>query len=125
MPAFLPPCYAYFEVGPKLISHGLSGLQIEVSADGILKCTNGLECLQFSEHGDRKIVLEFKSPYATKANPNVTLYDVPQCYVPQLLCERDVWSCTEGWLLVGTPESVIGFRFYYDKTTSGRTAQYC
>ena len=117
MPAFLPPCYAYFEVGPKIISHGLSSLQIEVSADGILKCTNGLECSRFSEHGDRKIVLEFKSLYATKANPNVTLYDVPQRYVPQLLCECDVWSCTEGWLLVGTPESVTGFRFYYDKTT--------
>ena len=117
MAAFLPPCYAYFEVGPKIISHGLSSLQIEVSADGILKCTNGLECSRFSEHGDRKIVLEFKSLYATKANPNVMLYDVPHRYVPQLLCECDVWSCTEGWLLVGTPESVTGFRFYYDKTT--------
>ena len=77
MPAFLPPCYAYFEVGPKIITHGLNGLKIEVSADGILKCTNGLECAHFSEHGDRKIVLEFKSPYATKESPNVMLYDVP------------------------------------------------
>ena len=117
MPAFLPPCYAYFEVGPQIITHGLNGLKIEVSADGILKCTNGLECVRFSEHGDRKIVLEFKSPYATKENPNVTLYDVPQRYVPQLLCECDAWSCTEGWLLVGTPKSVTSFRIYDDKTT--------
>ena len=117
MPAFLPPCYAYFEVGPKIITHGLNGLKIEVSTDGILKCTNGLECARYSEHGDRKIVLEFKSLYATKDNPNVMLYDVPQRYVPQLLYECDVWSCTEGWLLVATPKSVTGFRFYDDKTT--------
>ena len=117
MPAFLPPCYAYFDIGPKIITHGVNALKIEVSTDGILKCTNGLECERFAEHGDRKIVLEFKSPYATKDNLNVTLYDVPQRYVPQLLCECKVWSCTEGWLLVGTPESITSFRFYDDKTT--------
>ena len=120
MPAFLPPCHAYFEVGPKIIKHGMNAFKIEVSNDGLLKCTYGKACKSYSEHGDRTLVLEFKSPYPTKQNPHVTAYDVQQRFVLQLLCECKAWDCAEGWLLVGTSESVTGFWFYSDESTLGK-----
>ena len=120
MPAFLPPCYTYFEVRPKIIKHDMNAFKIEVSADGLLKCTYCEACKSYSEHGDRTIVLEFKSPYLTKQNPHVTAYDVQQHYVLQLLCECKAWDCAEGWLLVGTSESVTGFWFYSDESTLGK-----
>ena len=117
MPAFLPPCYGYFEVGPKVVKYRAQNLILEVSADGILKCTNGLDCIYHSEHGDRKIVIEIKSPYPTDANPHVTVHKIPQRYVPQLLCECLVLGCSEGWLLIGTEASITCFRFYEDFRT--------
>ena len=38
IPVFLPPCYAYFEVGSKIIKHSTNDFNIEVSADCLLKC---------------------------------------------------------------------------------------
>ena len=117
MPAFLPACYGFFEVRPKIVKYGTKKLSLEVSTDGLIKCTNGVHCRNYLEHGNRKIVIEIKSPYTTEENPHVTVYKIPQRYVPQLLCECFAWDCSEGWLLVGTQQSVTCFCFYDDYTT--------
>ena len=45
MPALLPSCFAFFEVGPQFI-HGIHRENlIKVSADGIINCTHGDSCL--------------------------------------------------------------------------------
>ena len=72
MPAFLNPCFVFMEVGPKFIT-GVNGIKVEVSTDGIIMCPNGKQCLAYKEHGDKKIVIEMKSPYPTKENPCVSL----------------------------------------------------
>ena len=75
MPAFLPMCYCYFEVGPVIIQYGR--IKIVVSTYGIIRCPNGKTCKNYAKHGERVIVLEFKSPFPMKENPNVTVYDTP------------------------------------------------
>ena len=45
MPALLPSCSTFFEVGPQFI-HGVHRENlIKVSADGIINCTHGDSCL--------------------------------------------------------------------------------
>ena len=54
VPALLPNCFAFFEVGPKFI-HSLNRLNLmEVSADGILMCTKGCTCDNYYLHGEKK-----------------------------------------------------------------------
>ena len=116
MPGFLHNCYAFFEVGPKILKSAKNNWRLIVSADGLLKCTNGKQCKNYMEHGDRIIAVEIKSPYSSVENPNITMYDVPARYVPQLLLEIEAWKATEAWLLVGTPQSVTAFRCFPDNT---------
>ena len=114
IPAFLPPCYAFFEVGAKFISGTSCREKVEVSADGILKCTEGDNCV--NNHENKNIVIEIKSPFPTKENPHVTTYDIPVRYIPQILCEMEAWECSELWLLCGTKASVTLFQCFHDKT---------
>ena len=113
LPSFLPPCYAFFEVGAKILKGSSLFDQVAISADGILKCTQGDTCLTCNEK--KSIVVEFKSPFATKENPHVTTYDIPLWYVPQILCEMEAWESSELWLLCGTKQSVTLFQCYHDK----------
>ena len=112
LPAYLHPCYAFFEVGPVILHH--CRLKIVVSADGILQCPNGNTCINYKSHGDKVIALEFKSPYPTKENPNVTVYEPSPRHVPQLLLEMKAWKCDELWLLCGILQSVTLMRCYKD-----------
>ena len=41
MPALLPPCYTYFEVGTKVMDGLKNSNLVTVSPDGILQCTMG------------------------------------------------------------------------------------
>ena len=56
IPAFLPPCYAFFKVGAKFISGSSCRDKVEVSTDGILKCTEGDNCL--NNHEKKNIIIE-------------------------------------------------------------------
>ena len=114
MPAFLPMCYCYFEVGPVIIQYGR--IKIVISADRTIRCPNGKTCKNYAKHGERVIVLEFKSPFPMKENPNVTVYDTPPHHVPQLLVELKAWSSSELWLLCETQKSVTVFRCYDENT---------
>ena len=117
MPAFLPNCYAYFEVGPVILDRREGTVKVEVSADGVIRCPNGTDCANYPQHHDRKIVVEMKSPYPTKENPHITVHEVPLRYVTQILCECEAWDCEEAWLLVGTPSTTTAFRCYRDSPT--------
>ena len=113
IPAFLPPCYAFFEVGAKFISGTSCRDKVEVSTDGILKCTDSDNCL--NNHEKKNILIEIKSPFPMKENPHVTTYDIPLRYIPKLLCKMEVWESSELWLLCGTTESVTLFLCVHDK----------
>ena len=108
MPAYLPSCYAYFEVRPVVLQY--RKLRIVVSADGLLHCTNGKSCENYEIHGERKIALEFKSPYSTSENPHVTVYETPPRNVPKISLEMKVLECSELWLLFGTKKSITVMR---------------
>ena len=57
---------------------------MEVSADGIIMCANGYaQCSNYHKHGDRKIIVEIKSPYPSEENPELVYYEVPPRHVPQ------------------------------------------
>ena len=103
----------FFEVGAKFISGTSCRDKIEVSPDGILKCTECDNCLD--NHEKKNILIEIKSPFLMKENPHVTTYDIPVRYIPQLLCEMEVWESSELWLLCGTMESVMLFQCFHDK----------
>ena len=60
-PAFLSACYSFYEVGPAFV-HMQDGKELlEVSADSVLQCSLGKSCPNYHIHGDRRILVEFKS----------------------------------------------------------------
>ena len=53
----------FTKLGPAFIGCENQPKLLEVSADGILRCSSGGEtCPNYSIHGDRRIVIEIKSP---------------------------------------------------------------
>ena len=62
MPALLTPCHAFLEVGPQFI-HGVHRDNlIEVSGDGIIRCTHGTSCSfkHKQPHHHKRIAVEAK-----------------------------------------------------------------
>ena len=84
IPAYLPACYAFYEVGPCFISGKSRKNIIEVSADGILQCSFGEMCPNTHIHGTRRIVIEIKSPFPQANVPENIYYEIPTRYVPQI-----------------------------------------
>ena len=115
MPAMLPPCFAYFEVGPMFIHSNSRRNLIEVSPDGVLKCTSG-SCCPYAEMPRHKtIAIEVKSPFPTLENPRDVYYSIPVRYVTQLLAEMIVLETDEAWLLCGGTQSVVVMQQKLDK----------
>ena len=89
MPALLPPCLAFFKVGPQFI-HGVHKENVtEVSADKIIRCTKGGSC-SFKHTQPlchKKIVVEAKSVCPSDDMPKFSFYKLPVRYVLQCLCE--------------------------------------
>ena len=77
VPAYLSACFSFYEVGPAFI-HTQDGKKIlEVSVDGVLHCSLGKDCPNYHIHGDRRILIEFKS-LVPQENVAVTIfYEVP------------------------------------------------
>ena len=106
IPAYLPACFAFYEVGPAFVGSEKNENLLEVSADGLLQCSSGYEsCLNYELHGNRKIVVEIKSPTPQENVAETIFYEVPNRYVPQLLAEMQGYNCPEVWLLCSTPVS--------------------
>ena len=105
-PAFLPECYAFFEVWPKFIHHPTQHKLMEVSPDGYYLCSNGgVACHNYHLHGDQKILLEIKSPFPSDDVPDSVYYEVPARHVPQLLAGMKAYKCFELWLVCSIKRS--------------------
>ena len=87
MRAFLLPCFAYFEVGPLFISVPERAHLIEVSPDGVLKCTGGENCKYRHMANHKTIALEVKLPYPSQDNPANVYYEIWSRNVPQVEAE--------------------------------------
>ena len=112
-PALLPDCHALFEVGPKFIHSPLQRNLMEVSADGIFMCTKGCNYPNYHQHGDRKFLVEIKSPFPSEEVAETVYYEVPPRHVPQLLAEMKAYECNELWLVcsIKTSCTVISVTF--------------
>ena len=57
-------------------------------------CSNGgVACQNYHLHGDRKILLEMKSPFPSEDVPESVYYKVPARHIPQLLAEMKAYNC--------------------------------
>ena len=107
MPALLPPCYAYFEVGTKVMDGPKNSNLITVSPDGILQCTMGeRKCKFYKKHHHRRIMVEFKAPYPNDDLPLEPYYKIPARHVPQVLCQLACFDAEELWLICCTTKTV-------------------
>ena len=107
MPALLPPCYSFFEIGSLVEYSENDSPFLVVSPDGILECIQGSTCCEFTSithHG--RIMVECKSPFPHDDLPEEPYYEVPVCHVPQLLADMALFKALELWLLCCTLTSV-------------------
>ena len=114
VPAYLPACFAFYEVGPCFISGESRKNILEVSADGILQCAFGENCPNADIHGPRRIVVEIKSPVPQQNVPETIYYEVPTRYVPQIQAELKAYDCSELWLVCSTAVSASVIVVNYD-----------
>ena len=87
---------------------------MEVSADGILQCSFGKNCPNKEIHGNRRIVVEIKSPVPQDNVPETLFYEVPSRHMPQLQSELKAYSCSELWLVCSTGVSATVTVVNYD-----------
>ena len=88
---------------------------MEVSADGIFMCTKGDNCPNKNLHGNRKILLEAKSPFPSEDNPELVYYEIPPRHVPQLLAEMKVYDSNELWLVCSIQRSCTLISVTFDE----------
>ena len=114
-PAYLPACFAFYEIGPSFI-HTQNGKKIlEVSADGVMQCTLGEACPNYQVHGNRRILIEFKSPVPQENVAETIFYEVPNRYMPQLQSQMKAYMCDEVWLICSTSVSATTIVVYFDE----------
>ena len=116
VPAYLPACFSFYEVGPCFIHSESRRNLMEVSADGILQCSFGENCPNRNIHGDRRIVVEIKSLIPQDHVPETLFYEVPSRYMPQLQSELKAYSCSELWLVCSTGVSATVIVVNFDGT---------
>ena len=115
VPAYLPACYSFYEVGPAFVHSTNREKLLEVSADGVLRCSHGgQDCPNYHIHGERTILVEMKSPVPLENIAETLFYEVPSRYVPQIQAELRAYKCTELWLLCSTALSATVLIVYYD-----------
>ena len=66
-------------------------------------------------HGDRRIVIEIKSPTPQENVAETLFYEVPNRYYPQLQSELKAYNCTELWLLCSTAISATVIVVLFDE----------
>ena len=115
VPAYLPACYAFYEVGPASITTADGKKLLEVSADGILQCSFGENCPNFHIHGNRRILVETKSPVPQENIAETIFYDVPARYVPQVQSQLKAYLCDELWFVCSTAVSATVIVVYFDE----------
>ena len=100
LPALMAPCYRFVEVGPVFIDAPEREKLIEVSADGLLKCT--------CEHGSNHptVAVEIKCVYPDENMPKYPHYEMPVRYVTQCLAEMAAHKCQQLWFASFTLSSL-------------------
>lgn len=113
MPAFLPPCYTFVEIGPFFIPGTNVERLIEVSADGILtspSCESSCE----ADHHHGPIALELKCPIPKPDDILPVFYSVQKHHAVQLLCEMAVLKAKFAWYVSWTDESATLIEATFD-----------
>ena len=77
LPAFFPPCFCYFEVGPMFINTERIQHFIEVSPDGVLRCTLEPDCPYKNKPLHMTMGVEVKSPYPDGKIEDYMFYETP------------------------------------------------
>ena len=116
VPVYLPTCYSFYKVGPAFVNSEERDKLLEVSTDGVLRCSHGeKECPNYHIHGDRFILVEMKSPVPQENITETIFYEVLSRYVSQTQAEFHAYKCTELWLVCSTPVSASVISIYYDE----------
>ena len=106
LPALKPKCFAFMEVGPKLMTIKGEKNFIEVSADGLIRCLSSDNCNHNGILDQQKLIpVEAKTVYPDLSKPLEPHYKVPARYVPQCLAEMAAFDATSLWLLSYTQTS--------------------
>ena len=66
-------------------------------------------------HGNRKILVEVKSPFPSEDNPEIVYYEIPPRHVPQLLAEMKAYKCSELWLVCSIQRSCTVISVTFDE----------
>ena len=115
VPAYLPACYCFYEVGPAFVDSANRKRLLEVSVDSILRCAHGgKDCPNYHIHGDRVILVEMKSPVPQENIAETIFYEVPSRYMPQTQSQLKAYNCSELWLVCSTAVSVSLIVIYFD-----------
>ena len=108
LPAFLPNCFSFLEVGPSFISVFGEENFMEVSPDGLLRCMVGEECTNrnMPEHSS-PVPIEAKCIYSDQSKLVEPMYQIIQRYVPQTLVEMAIYKVLVLWLISFTEISTV------------------
>ena len=84
MPALLPSCFTYQEMGPVFLPVRNEEKFLEVSTEGLLMCFGGENCSERkSTEYHNTIPLEAKCVYPNTSKPIEPMYSIYPCYIPQ------------------------------------------
>ena len=106
LPALKLKCFAFMEVGPKLMTIKGESNFIEVSADGVIRCLSSVSCNHDGILDQQHLIpVEAKTVYPDLSKPLEPHYKVPARYVPQCLAEMAAFDATSLLLLSYTQTS--------------------
>ena len=107
IPALLPPCHSFFEVGTLLSDSPNRENFLAVSPDRFIQCTGGgSKCKYNNGYNHHRIAVEVKCPFPNQDIPEEPYYKIPARHVPQVLAEMAVSKVEELWLICLTRKSV-------------------
>ena len=126
IPALLPSCHEYYEVGPIFIDGSDKKKLIEVSSDGLIQCANGSEnCTTCTAQNHTRIGVEVKCVYPDEEFPKFPHYQLPVRYVTQVLSEMKALDVEKLWLISFTLESVTLIEVTFDPVLWNRLLKLC
>ena len=116
VPALLPHCFAFQEVGSVFLDIAGEENFIEVSADSLLMCFGGDACPEKKTAQNHfAIPLEGKCLFPDSSKPIEPMYQIYPCYVPQTLSEMAAYNAKLLWLLSFAVSSVVLLNIRFDK----------
>ena len=117
LPALIPHCSAFLEVGAVMLSVYGEDNFIEVSADGVVRCLDAENCSEDIPNNRHYSVLpiEIKTFYPDPSKPLQPHYTPPVRYVPQCLAEMAAYKSNSLWLISYTLNSTAVHTLHFDQ----------